>query len=150
MMLQKSSSRLSITMDPSLGGLTSLFIDGRERLAGTSPIFRTGLRNPAGELTTVTALDAEKAEPIADGVRFSGFSAAPSLAVAARVLVASDELNWFIELENEDGEMLTEWVEFPLLSLPKLVDNNPETGGRILFPYNEGVLVSDSTRRQAS
>ncbi|MBQ9760385.1 MAG: hypothetical protein IJW16_03435 [Clostridia bacterium] len=150
MTVQKSCNGISLTLDPKGGSLSSLRIGGKERLTGSQPIFRVGLRDRAGNQTTISALDAGKFELTADGVRYSDFSAAPDLAVHARLKATDDEILWYVELENKNADILTEWVDFPLASLPKPIDNDPENGGKILFPYNEGVLVSDCDRRKAS
>ena len=151
MTIKKSCSGISMTLDVKKACISSLIIANKERLAGEVPIFRVGLRDPKGELRVITAFDAQECEQTSDGARYFAFPDTDGFSVRIRLDSSEDELAWYIELENQCAEILAEWVDFPLLSLPRLKKNNLSgDGGEILFPYNEGAIVSDDLRRNIS
>ena len=136
---------LVIAVDFEKGNISSLSIRGKERLASAVPLFALRLRDKAGVVTDLTAYDAETCTPTEDGAIY-GFSAA-ALSVAVHLTDEGGEAAWRISATPQNEDFLVEWVEFPKINLPLLRDN-AEGGGRILFPFNEGVLVSDIDRHE--
>lgn len=148
MLTSLSLPNLTLTASYEEGQLLSLRLGGRERLASPTPLFRLCLRNRAGEAVTLTACDARDCERLADGAVYTGF---PLSGLRARILLREKvgEAAWRVEVDPGSNEYFVEWVECPSVNLPPLADNNGAgDGGRILFPYDEGVLVSDMHIKQ--
>ena len=141
-------NKISFLVDFGNGEIASLNIGGKERLAYKSPLFRVCLRKSTAENIIVTAYDAASCIEIEDGAIYTDFS---GVALSVRVCFANEngEAAWRIAVIPSSDVCFVEWVDFLPITLPKLVANNEEgNGGRILFPYNEGVLVSDIDTRE--
>ena len=142
--------KLELTVDFEKGYISSLLLRGKERIASALPLFAIRLRDRAGQTATYTAYDAKKRVETEDGAIYDGFEKA-DLSVRVYLTEEHGEAAWRISVMPKNDDVLVEWVEFPKINLPMLVDNNTEgNGGRILFPYNEGALVSDIAFRECS
>ncbi|MBQ9151950.1 MAG: hypothetical protein IJX72_06845 [Clostridia bacterium] len=146
---------MTLSVDFPGGQIRSLVIHGQERLCAPSPLFRLRLRDRAGDTAVFTAYDAGICRETADGAVYSNFRRACDGAVqeglSVRVFLTTEQGNaaWRVSVAVEDHAYFVEWVDFPLVTLPALSDNNKTgDGGQILYPYNEGVLISDAARRQ--
>ena len=149
--LQLQNMMLSI--DHKEGRLSSLVLGGKERVTGSTPLFKIGLRNKPGVLTVLSAFDACTCRETEDGAVYSDFKHGETVfqGLSVQVFLADDRGNaaWRIAVHVKDQGFFAEWVDFPLLSLPALSDNNQNgDGGRVLLPYNEGVLISDAVTRE--
>lgn len=154
-MYQLSTSNLQIAVDFQAGYISSLKIKGVERLVARLPLFRICLRKEDGTQSVISAFDAHQCTETCNGAYYEGFQnseaniSLPKMRVRVYLTSEKDELSWRIAVDQTDLTYLTEWVEIPLISLPKLLENNEcGDGGSILFPYNEGVLVSNSNYRR--
>ncbi len=139
---------LTLTVDFQKGCISSLIIRGRERLAAPEPLFAVRLRDKAGKLFLLTSYDARLCAEQKDGALYSDF---PLADISVRICLNDEngEAAWRISVTPQNDSYFVEWVDFPKINLPKLVVNNTDgNGGRILFPYNEGVLVSDLDLRE--
>ena len=139
---------MTVSLDRSKGHIASLTVNGKERIAETTPIFRIRLRDEKGNATILSAYDAKKKTPTADGAIYTDF---PSIDVSVRIHLSDEngEAAWRIEVTPNTSEYFVEWTDFPLVTLPNLEDNNSDgNGGKLLFPYNEGALISDATCRE--
>ncbi|MBR3715928.1 MAG: hypothetical protein IKM18_08480 [Clostridia bacterium] len=140
----------SLSIDFKIGAITSLRIRDCERLAAQLPLFRIRLRDENGGTVIVTAFDANSCEETDEGALYDDFSSAD---ISAYVTLTDEngEAAWRIAVTPKSDRYFVEWVEFPLITLPPLEANNRNgNGGKILFPYNEGVLVSDIRLRKYS
>lgn len=142
--------KMTLTVNFEKGEIDSLILGGKERLASHLPLFKIGMRDKSGEYTVLSAYDAKNCMLTEDGAIYTAFqNAFESLSVRVYLNVQDESAAWRIAIDGIDNDTLAEWVDFPLLSLPKLADNNSEkTGGKVLFPYNEGVLVSNLNNRR--
>ena len=141
--------KLLIRAELARGEVASLSLGGKERALPSTPLFRLGLRDIAGTERVLSAHDACDFTPTSDGGVYGGFDGADSLRVTISLTAEGDTAAWRLAAEQTDKDTLIEWVDFPLITLPKLMENNPEgTGGRVLHPYNEGALVSDMVMRE--
>ena len=134
---------LILTADLAKGEVTSLVLFGKERLWAPTALFRLSLRNAAGEAVVLSSREATAWEATADGARYRFAEGASEVRFAATE--EGGEIALRCSAVPRDGYCV-EWVEPCALILPETVASNPE-GGRILFPYNEGVLVSDLAAR---
>lgn len=150
-----SADALSVAVNFEKGEIASLVVRGRERLGGRGPLFRVQLRDQDGNSFTVSAYDALYCSQLEDGALYtdfgtkSGHEAASAISVRVLTHVNGGDVEWRIAAEPNDERIFVEWVDFPLVRLPALKENNAKgTGGEILFPYNEGALISDWSVRQ--
>ena len=141
--------RMVIDVDFERGQVDSLKIDGKERLVSKLPLFKFRLRDEAGVATHLTAHDAAECRVYPDGAEYSAFGGDySSTRVRVWLTEVGGELNWRISVTPADSTVFVEWVDFPMISLPKLVKNNDKgNGGVVLYPYNEGELISDYSER---
>lgn len=138
----------SLGVDFENGLLTSLIIGGKERLVEQSELFRVCLRDKAGVKFILNTSDSTHCKKTNDGAVYDGFSKD----IKVRVFLCDNdgEAHWHISVTNNTYDYFVEWVDFPMLTLPALIDNNALDGGKILYPYNEGALVSDMDKRESS
>ena len=94
--------------------------------AGAVPLFRIGQEN-----TVLLSTDASY-HPTEDGAVYTF----EDLTVAVSLDVGDVEAVWRIRVI----EGIYDWVDFPLLLVPSLKE-----GGKVLIPYNEGLLMDDET-----
>ena len=147
--MQLALKNMSLTIDFETGTVTSLQIGGKERLAGSTPLFRVNLLDEKGTAREYTVYDAAECRRTEDGAVYTGFASMPGLEVQVHITAENGEAAWRVEVTPGSEDWLAEWVDFPLITLPELKENNPG-GGSILFPYNEGALVSDLAKRESS
>ncbi len=139
-----------LSVDYAKGHIDSLMIQGKERLASRLPLFAVCLRDKNGKAVVYTAYDAKSCVETEDGAIYKDFGEV-GFSVQVHLNIESEEAAWRISVSLETNDFFVEWVDFPKINLPILADNNTEqNGGRILFPYNEGVLVSDLNLREGS
>ena len=142
-------SHMTLSIDLPAGRITSLVIRDVERLTSPQPLFRARLRDKAGSTSLITAYDAASCRETGDGAIYTAFPHPAGLTVAVSVTDREGSAAWQAKASLDSDEYLLEWLDFPLINLPALADNNTEgNGGRILYPYNEGVLISDAPLRQ--
>lgn len=133
---------MQLSMNWQRGCIEGLFLGGTQRLAQEYPIFTARLRNAEGQSADVSAWDGHYTDgsfvdiPCTKGVRVS-------------MQEIGGKVFWKIKVTPEAG-WAVEWVDFPNICLPQLVAEDPEQGGKILYPYNEGALVDSMVRREQS
>ena len=137
------TKNIELTIDEENGAITSLKLKSREVCVDKTPIFKARLRNKNGDCFYISALDARVTSKLDNALIYQGFDGDFSeLVFKVTVRTDSDKILWQIEAQNTNAEYAIEWIEFPKISLPRLIDNN-ENGGKILFPYDEGIIVTD-------
>lgn len=129
------------------GEIESLKMLGKERLADKMPLFKVRLRNRAGNTAELSSYDANTIHVSDGSAEYSSFDGYP-ISVKVTLRVECGEALWYISVNPHDSEILIESVDFPLVKLPKLCENNSHgNGGAVLFPMNEGVLIRDNNKR---
>ena len=137
-------SNMTLTVDFSAGHLTSLLIGGKERIAAPTALFEFRLRDLDGNATVYSAYDATAITPTEDGAIY----ALNGYCVQVHLCEKQGGAAWRAEVRGLDQSHVVEWLDFPLVSLPALKENNGEgNGGTILYPYNEGALISNNDHR---
>lgn len=144
------SEKLTIEADFKSGVISSLVIGGEQRLADTAPLFGIRLRDREGNAVCVSAFDAKECRETENGAVYSGFNGI-ELTVRVSFEIADGDVEWRISAKPEDDEYFVEFVDFPMVTLPALEANNEiGNGGKILYPYNEGALISDINVREST
>ena len=140
---------LEISYDMEEGVVNSLRLKGVERLTAPSELFRVCLRDVDGVEHRISSREATSVQQSADGGVFTGFDVGVEVRVSIREENGDAALR--ICVIPKDKTVFAEWVDLPVLTLPALEKNNGDgTGGKILVPYNEGVLISDIEERDNS
>lgn len=141
-MYNYTAKSIKVAFDADKGYISSLRIGDRECCVGAVPIFNIRLRDKNGECVCVNSMDALAVSKHDLGFTYMGFGDAfPKLCVNVTVK-ADTAISWQIGITSVPQEYAVEWVEFPKVCLPRLIDND-KNGGKILFPYNEGMIVTD-------
>ena len=141
-------SDMTLSVDFEHAHISSLTVLGKERIAKTTPLFKLRIRDEAGEPEIFTAYDATECSLTDDGAVYTGYPYGISVKVSLNA--SGGAAVWGVSVDT-DSEHFVEWIDFPLISLPALEDNNTDgNGGKILFPYNEGALISDAVERETT
>ena len=136
-----------LTVDFSAGQIASLIIGGKERLRAPTALFALRVRDLAGNATVYGAHDAASCTLTEDGALYEDF-ALSGLCVQVHLREAQGSAAWRAEVRGLDERYVVEWLDFPLLTLPALCENNAQgNGGTVLYPYNEGALISNHDHR---
>ncbi|MBQ7153524.1 MAG: hypothetical protein IJR83_06285 [Clostridia bacterium] len=138
---------LRLETDAECRQIRSLCLKDKDCCAGGVPLFSAKLRDRLGESVVLDATDAKTVCRCGDTVSFSGFKEElRDLCVDVTIREAKG-IEWGISFTSVPEQFAVEWIDFPKIRLRSLGENDPE-GGRILYPYNEGVLISDERRHQ--
>ena len=140
-------SNMTLGVDFARGQVASLVLNGVERVASPTALFKLRLRDLSGNATEYTAYDAAAYALTEDGAVYSDF-ATKGLCVQISLSEKQGGAAWRAEVRGLGSEYVVEWLDFPLVNLPALKENNAQgNGGMILYPYNEGVLISNNDHR---
>ena len=138
---------MTLAVNFAKGQVASLLLGGVERVCAPTALWRLRLRDFDGNATVYSAYDATAITPTEDGAIYAGFALA-GLCVQVHLAEKQGSAAWRAEVRGLDQSHVVEWLDFPLVSLPALKENNREgNGGTILYPYNEGALISNNDHR---
>lgn len=144
MLLNLKNAVLSVDFEA--GHIESLKICGKERLCGKMPLFKIRVRDKDRVTHELSAYGARCVGICDTDAEYTGFGEYLK-SVKIRVYEEDGEARWHITAIPKDG-VLIESVDFPLVKLPKLCENNADgNGGAVLFPMNEGVMIRDNNKR---
>lgn len=142
---------MTVSVDFAAGHITSLIINGMERVASATPLFRVRLRDEAGQTHHYTAYEAGTRAETETGGQYCDFPAPfEDLVVTVTLSEANGGVRWGITVNPNAKDAFVEWVDFPRVTLPGLAVEDPEKGGEMLLPYNEGILVSSNAQRECT
>lgn len=137
----------TLNVDFNAGHIASFNALGKERLCGKLPLFKLRVRNKGRRSCELSAYDAHSVSISDNGAEYSNFEGY-AISVNVKIFEIDGEAEWHITASPNDEQILIESVDFPLVKLPKLCENNAEgNGGTVLFPMNEGVLIRDNNKR---
>ena len=111
-------------------------------LSGEAPLFNIMLRANGGDTVKFSAFDATEVQTFDGGAEFSGFS--ENVKVRITVTPTPKGAEWGIKVIN-GTDMAVEYVQYPNLPVKPLVKNGGI--GKLVLPYNEGLLVDDAFAR---
>ncbi|MBE5732322.1 MAG: hypothetical protein E7353_04715 [Clostridiales bacterium] len=141
-MLLKTEN-ISILINFENGTIDSFLIDNKQRLQDKSDIFTLGLRSVDGKRFSCDSSLAKQVKIFENGAEyeFEGCEYG-QLVCKVEVKFCNNDLEWRLSTKGQNKDVVVEWVDFPKIKLPLLKENTPN-GGSVLWPFNEGVLVSD-------
>ena len=144
-MIRLSAKNIDLAIDEKYGAVESLKLLGNEALADKLSLFTMRFRNLNGGSICAESLDAKSVifgEGVAEFSRFGGVL--DGVCVKIYFCSTGEEIRWGAEVGGVPSELALEYIELPRICLPRLIDNNA-SGGKILFPYDEGILLTDET-----
>ncbi len=143
-MYNLSANSLQLSINEEKGYISSLKIGNKECCAGICPIFNIRFRNKNGDKLYINSTEATRVSATSSGIVYSGFGGAFD-ELSVKLTITTDEaINWQIAVSSVNSEYAIEYVELPKACLPRLIDND-KNGGKILFPYDEGILITNET-----
>ncbi len=136
------AKNIELTVNAKEGFISSLKVDQRECCVSTVPLFVARLRDMDGRCLYIDSTKATVSDMDSDCIVYSGFGK-EFHELKVKVSIRADEtISWQIAMDSVPTEYAIEWVEFPKICFPRLIDND-KRGGKILFPYDEGIIVTD-------
>ena len=144
-MLKITSRNMELQIDTQGGFISSFKIGGRELTVGTCPLFRARLRDVAGQAHYIDSNGAGSVELEGSSLIYKGFDGElDGVCVKIDIVSGADEIIWGAQVCGISSYYALEWIEIGKVCLPRLIDNDPQ-GGKILFPYDEGILLTNET-----
>ncbi|MBR7101501.1 MAG: hypothetical protein IKC74_04365 [Clostridia bacterium] len=139
-----TSKNIKVVLETDKGYISSLIIRGKERRKDICPLFIVRLRDKGGECYYLRSTDASKYNISDSAVTYTGFNDDLSGVSVTVKYEADEDIYWFAQISCVPDKYAVEWIELAKICLPRLVDNDPQ-GGKIVFPYDEGILLTDET-----
>ena len=143
-MYRASSENIELIIDLNGGFVSSLKIDNKEICKGNVQLFQIRLLDKVGEKYYIDSLTANSVCLDNDIITYYGFGDDFSNVCVKVIINTGKGISWKIKVENVPKKYAIEWIELPKICLPRLIDND-KNGGKILFPYDEGVLLTNET-----
>lgn len=140
------AEKIVLGIDTKSGFVSSLKLEGIERATEFAPLFNIRFRTLSGETVYKSVkdatLDSEQVLENSGELVYGGFGE-PFDKLSVKILVKGGRaIEWKIDVCGVPRDYALEWVEFPKICFPCLLENC-DKGGAILFPYNEGMLVTN-------
>ena len=132
----------SVVFDFSMGTISSVRYQGIEILAKPSDLFAVRLTDKEGKTVDYTSRDAKMVEEHGNYAVYSAFP--ENISVTVTVVQADEGFSLRFFVKN-GTDKIVEHVEACPLILKPFVKNGGI--GKMLYPYNEGVLVEDNDLR---
>lgn len=125
------------------GCIDAIKVCGNTLVQGSVPFFAVKLRTRKGASRVI---DASACRFI--GEKEGGFAYAHAeMDVQVFVCEQEDGLNWRISVKNKTEDLL-EWVELASFGVNEKLKEEEGGVGEIVYPFNEGCLVSDMKKRE--
>lgn len=140
----KFENNIDLSFDLERACVTSIKRCDHELIFKKLPFFSVKLRKKDNSYEVLTSFDFHY-ESFADGIATYSNE---NLDVSMKIIQLKNGLSFSFSIINKTNDVI-EWLELNSFGLnPKLKDE--EGVGSILFPYNEGCLVTNMARREAS
>lgn len=143
----------NLSIDFENATIKSLKIAKRERLAEPSPLFKLRLLRNDGEKLLLSSTEFTFVSKNKNSATYACNKETASfdlknLTVTCFIKTVKGELTWKIAVTGIASNALLEWVDYPCLTFPTLIENDASRGGKVLLPYNEGALISNEYTRE--
>lgn len=135
-----------IVFDFKKGVVTSLKYKGEEICAKESLIFSVRLTDRAGKFEDLSSNNAKKVEVSSDGFTATYLGFSEDIVVTVTLVLTEKGFTLRFKVKNETDKIVEHVEYLPLVLKPFIKHNGVEVGGKgkMLYPYNEGVIVEDS------
>lgn len=134
-----------IVIDFEKGSIQDVIFRGSSIVKGETPFFSVKIRDRRGKSRIITAFDCQF--QAFDGVQAKYLHA--ELEAIVSITAKEDGLLWRISVENKTSDLL-EWVELASFGVAEKLRDEQGGVGKIVYPYNEGALVTDMKKRMES
>jgi len=141
-MIKLFAKNIEVGINDEKGIIGSVKINGTERAKAETPIFKIRFRGLDGEIYHFDSTEASSLQAYEGKLIFKGFSDMLKNTFVTVYVSGTEGIEWRVSVSFVPREYAVEWVEFPKIVLPRLTDNDP-MGGKIIFPYDEGILLTD-------
>lgn len=134
-----------VTVDFEKGMIRGIAFTDKNIVEGETPFFSVKLRDEKGQSRIITAFDCFF-------VSFDGESASychEEVAVRVFLKEKTDGLLWRLSVKNKTSDLL-EWVEVASFGVAEKLKDEDGGIGKIVYPYNEGALVTNMKKRMDS
>lgn len=140
-----SNNNLKLIFDAEKGEIVSLTDGIREYVNNTISVFEVAVRNKEGKqiVFDTSEFGFSGGEIKDDSFELSYSGNGNSIKISADI---SDEIKWKINVVVPE-EHVIEWINFPQILVPDDLSEG-ETGAKILWGFNEGVLVENMDERE--
>ena len=138
------ANNIEATIDTEKGLISSLLLNGKERCAHTCPLFVVRLRHRDGDTVELDPQKAKKSYTSTGKITYCDFEKGFCDLTVELYVSSKDSIEWQVMVCGVPSDYAVEWVELAKICLPRLIDND-KNGGRIIFPYDEGILLTDET-----
>lgn len=125
------------------GTLDKISVNEVDFTVKPSPLFVVAMRNADGELDRISAEDCQLKS-------FDGVVATYccNQFVAKLTVVADDAMRFRLDVDNRTANLI-EWVEVASFIVGDKLCDEPNGHGSIVYPYNEGCLVTNMAYRES-
>lgn len=142
-MVGLSNKNISMAFDAENGKIISISNGKKEYISTQMPIFKAAFRNESGE-RLVEETDSMKLKQCIASENTITASYEGGLCTAEIKAELKDEIAWSIHVLPKNN-LTAEWVNYPQIAVP---NDLSETGYKILWGFNEGVLVDSMEERE--
>ena len=125
--------------------ISGVYRGGENLICGNVPFFSVKMRKKDGSHRIITAFECEYLGENGNSRIYEN----ADFTVKLSVILTEKGLRWRIVVDNRTDDLL-EWVELGSFGVCEKLAEEDDGKGAILFPYNEGCLVTDMHKRNNS
>lgn len=137
--------RNQIIIDFDRGAIHAIELANGNIIKGETPFFSVKLRDEKGKTRIISAFDCEFKAFDGKCARYSH----KDVEISVFITQKDDGLLWRLNARNKTAELL-EWVELASFGVAEKLQDEEGGIGAIVYPYNEGALVTDMSKRMSS
>lgn len=137
--------RNQIIIDFDKGTIQAIIFANENIIRGETPFFSVKLRDGIGKTRIITAFDCVFQSFDGKCARYSH----KDVEICVFITQKDDGLLWRLNVRNKTADLL-EWVELASFGVADKLQDEEDGVGAIVYPYNEGALVTDMNKRMSS
>lgn len=141
--LLKDKNQIIIDFDK--GTIQAIVFANENIIKGETPFFSVKLRDEMGKTRIVTAFDCVFQSFDGECARYFH----KDVEICVYITQKDDGLLWRLNVRNKTTGLL-EWVELASFGVAEKLQDEKDGVGAIVYPYNEGALVTDMNKRMSS
>ena len=141
-MLNFTTNNIELTINERSGTIIGLKLGKHQCVQEPCPIFVARFRDLSGKAYYIESKSAMIVNTNGNTIKFTCFNGDMCALCVEISITSKDSFEWGVKVRSVPSGYALEWIEVAKISFPRLIANDPQ-GGKILFPYNEGMLVHD-------
>lgn len=146
-MIQYSNERCNLIFDPDRAMLISLTGAGKEYVSEPIPVFDVSLLDQSGKQVKIDASETTLQELRQNEHSFEAVYENDLISVTVSVEVSA-QISWGLSMKT-GKQYVAEWINYPKITVNNNLSSKPD-GHKILWGFNEGVLVDSMEKRENS